>query len=63
MTRNSCKTCGHKATNDNPALHCYMFKSEPPGTCAQHTARAKPTYPPDLVTLALTALFSRGRQP
>lgn len=45
MTRlpcvSNCETCNHKKINDNPELHCYMFKTAPEGICAQHTSYLK----------------------
>lgn len=32
---NKCETCGHKKNPDGG--HCYMFQSEPPKQCMQHT--------------------------
>ena len=39
---NNCSTCeyNHITTHDgSPDEHCYMFKDEPTGVCAQHTLR------------------------
>jgi hypothetical protein len=35
----ACSTCNHKRINDDPKLHCYMFKDPvtPDGECMQHT--------------------------
>lgn len=44
---NNCETCKYKQMNDDPELHCYMFKDEPTEVCMQHSGREFPTeFPP-----------------
>jgi len=33
-----CEGCEHKAINNDPELHCYMFREPPIDWCSQHTA-------------------------
>lgn len=37
MNNNDCNTCKQKAINQDPELHCYMFKVEPDFECMQHS--------------------------
>jgi hypothetical protein len=39
MNKANCNTCEYKELNDDPSLHCYMFRTEPKETCHQHTVR------------------------
>lgn len=34
---NNCATCDYKQMNDDPELHCYMFKDVPTEVCAKHS--------------------------
>jgi hypothetical protein len=36
---NNCETCKYTHLNDDPALHCYMFKDEPEDVCNLHSGR------------------------
>lgn len=38
---NNCSTCDYKQMNDDPTLHCYMWKDAPDDVCLQHSARRK----------------------
>jgi hypothetical protein len=37
MTNNDCESCNHKKLNNDPELHCYMFKEPVSFNCMQHT--------------------------
>lgn len=49
--------------NDDPELHCYMFKNAPGSRCMQHTGNTKPMQffskfgSPDLFEMILRAGF------
>jgi hypothetical protein len=36
---NNCSACDYKRMNDDPTLHCYMWKDAPADVCHQHTGR------------------------
>ena len=34
---NQCESCNQKKNNNDPNLHCYMFKDQPSFNCMQHS--------------------------
>lgn len=60
---NNCSTCDYKDMNDDPELHCYMFKHAPDSRCMQHTGNTKPMQffskfgSPDLMEMILRTGF------
>jgi len=53
-----CETCHYKTLNDDPALHCYMFKTKPT-PCLAHSDAPKMPQPLGL-NLALMEVAARS---
>jgi hypothetical protein len=52
-----CGTCDHKKCNNDPELHCYMFKVPPEGPtrCAQHSRNKLDKMKPTIAMLNVMA--------
>jgi hypothetical protein len=61
MTTSNCGTCEYKRFNNDPKLHCYMFKTAPVGICAQHCVSRYILDDPNMVSLSVDATVAEDQ--